>query len=185
MELQRLLNLRDVNVEELENRFKDLAQLLFQEYHIQKGNEIYDFHEIEFYYYTNGHRDAITYPRITEAGKWFFHQSGVDLTFKSDSENYGGILIKSLKHGDEIISGPLKCTWILFDVLDAFDMKQNEYPLIVHNEKTEKEIFSKKRKIDFNKDDETNQAKAKNKYKEDYLNFVHFIDAEYLFYWKK
>ena len=64
-------------------------------------------------------------------------------------------------------------------------MKQNEYPLIVHNEKTEKEIFSKKIKIDFNKDDETNQAKAKNKYKEDYLNFVHFIDAEYLFYWKK
>ena len=36
MELQSLLNLRDVNVEELENRFKDLAQLLFQEYHIQK-----------------------------------------------------------------------------------------------------------------------------------------------------
>ena len=33
MELQDLLDLRNVNIGELENRFKNIAQLLFQEYH--------------------------------------------------------------------------------------------------------------------------------------------------------
>lgn len=36
MELQDLLDLRNVNIGELENRFKNIAQLLFQEYHIKK-----------------------------------------------------------------------------------------------------------------------------------------------------
>lgn len=185
MELQDLLDLRNVNIGELENRFKNIAQLLFQEYHIKKGNDIYDFIEIEFYYYTKGHEDIITYPRTIDAGKWYFHPSGVDLSLHSDAESYGGILIKSIKHGDEIINGPLKSSWELFDAFDAFKMKSDEYPLIVHKEKTEKTILKRKRKITFNKDNDADKEKAKNRLKNDYSKFIDFLDAEYQFYVKK
>lgn len=185
MELIDLLDLKDVSIENLKNRFTEIAKLLFQEYQIKKGKEIYEFSEIEFYYYTKGHEDVITYPRTIDAGKWFFHSSGVDLSFKSDSKSYGGILIKSIKHGNETTDGPLKSSWILFDLFDAFEIKSDEYPLIVRKEKTKKNILTKKRNIKFNKDSDADNEKAKKKYKDDFQKFINFLDVEYLFYTKE
>ncbi|KAA6314585.1 hypothetical protein EZS27_034822 [termite gut metagenome] len=148
--LRKLLDLREVDVKNINQRFKEIANLLFQEYHIQKGENIkYDFLEIEFYYYTAGHEDIITYPRNEKSGRWFFHCSGVDITFESKCEDikcdcktrqpngdhFGGILIRSLlKNEKERITGPQKCTWSLFDAFDAFELKQDDLPLIVKNE---------------------------------------------------
>jgi hypothetical protein len=149
MELRESLDLSSVDVTKINQRFKEIANLLFQEYHIEKGKNIYEFLEIEFYYYTAGHEDIITYPRNEKSGKWFFHDSGVDITFGSKCEDikcpcnirkpngdyFGGILIRSLlKNGKERITGPQKCKWSLFDAFDAFELKQNELPLIIKNE---------------------------------------------------
>ncbi|SHF39083.1 hypothetical protein SAMN05444405_10833 [Bacteroides luti] len=47
-ELKEMLIIKsDVDVEA---RFKQIANALFQNYHIEKGTDIYDFLEIEFYY---------------------------------------------------------------------------------------------------------------------------------------
>ena len=81
--------------------------------------EYYSFAEIEFYYHKKGvlNRDVdnCVYPRTCEAGKFLWHDTGVDICFKSecDIENYyfGGILIRSLidKESKQIIGGPVRC----------------------------------------------------------------------------
>lgn len=102
--------------------FVELANALFNNYAIKHGDTIYRFVEIEFY-----HNKAMepkeskkrTYPRTANAGEWFFHASGVDLCFESNSELYGGILIRSLKAGDEFILGPQRVCDTLFNNFDA------------------------------------------------------------------
>ena len=65
---------------------------------------------------------------------WFFHMSGVDITFGTNDKDgnqqlmYGGILIRSIvkTQGDssplpKYICGPMKCVDELFDYIYAFD----------------------------------------------------------------
>lgn len=61
--------------------FEEIARLLMNNFVIAKGNVKYEIVEIEFYLYTPQHPDIITYPRAISAGRWYFHPSGVDLTF--------------------------------------------------------------------------------------------------------
>lgn len=70
--------------EELDNVFKDVATKLMSEFVIKKGYDIFQMVEIEFYWYSPNHRDLSVYPRKSEAGNWFLHPSGVDITLKSD-----------------------------------------------------------------------------------------------------
>ena len=126
------------------------------DYVIRKGNKSYAIVEIEFYFYSPNHRDFITYPRNTESGMWYFHNSGVDLTFKSqgvESPNkdnkktynaqnatFGGILIRGLYDLDNnntenpehrYIFGPQKCVNLLWDRVNAFQSPNDEYPVLV------------------------------------------------------
>ncbi|MDR0995019.1 MAG: hypothetical protein LBL81_01870 [Tannerella sp.] len=133
----------EMTAEQVANKFNEIANELFKYWHIEKGNDCYDFLEIEFYYYSKEHPDYITYPRDTKAGLWFFHPSGVDITFesKSDYEDgkdkpkaklddyFGGILIRSLlKNGTDIYTGPQICVNEVFDKVYAFDT--NGWPTI-------------------------------------------------------
>ena len=138
---ESLLNqLKNIPIQDCyEDYFKSIAKNMFMNYCIKKGDETYYFTSLEFYFCHNNHFDMITYPRNTEAGQWFFHQSGVDLTFKSHFTNnskfsykpsvslkddyaYGGILIKEVvkKGGDTWLKGPSITMWELFDVINAF-----------------------------------------------------------------
>ncbi len=104
---------------QISNRFKTLANLLLTQCEIVKGNFHYDFLEIEFYYYNDNHPDTTTYKRITHAGKWFTHLSGIDITFESNEQAYGGILIRSIRRNDgQVINGPLCCMIELFNDID-------------------------------------------------------------------
>lgn len=124
--------------------FKEIAVELFSNYHIQKGIRKYELLEIEFYFFSNNHKDIITYPRTSDRpGMWFFHMSGVDITFGSkvecNNEFYGGILIRSMIRTDENkpfpISGPMKCVEELFDYINAVDHNvKNDIPCIVRND---------------------------------------------------
>lgn len=133
------------------NKFKELAFALLNDFQIQKGDNRYWMTEIEFYIYTDSHRDIITYPRNCEAGMWFFHASGVDISFKSkvdlkehpkkhqmmpfltkDAE-FGGILIRGIvMEGNPSINpdGPFKVCDELFDQFNAFDLP-DVFPIIV------------------------------------------------------
>lgn len=58
----------------------------------------------------------MTIKREEEPGMWWLHEWGVDISFKSEKEYYGGILIRSLlnEKSGEYICGPKKCCWELF-----------------------------------------------------------------------
>lgn len=98
--------------------FEEIANCLIQDYHIVCGKRTFRLAEIEFYYYDksclNNEWNQKTYPRTEkEAGKLFFHYSGVDICFPSNfgSGKFGGILIRSLydESTKQYISGPLLC----------------------------------------------------------------------------
>lgn len=140
-----------------------IAKKLFNEYHIKKGDATYDFLEIEFYYFDDKHRDYITYHRTIGKGNWFFHSSGMDLSFESScvegfkktseaGENFfGGILIRGLvKDGNNAIIGPLNSCWGLFDIFSAFEPNPNELPIIERKSvENQFEIFKSQRWIPY------------------------------------
>lgn len=159
-DFKQLLKLtEDDSIENIQSRFNVLAEKLFWQFNIMKGDYIYDFLEIEFYFYNQHHKDEITYPRLTERGLWYFHPSGVDITFESDKNHFGGILIRSLLKSDkqnnalEIITGPLKCEYELFDKIDISGIDEYNIPRL--NVKripdVTNPILKRKRKIPKNK----------------------------------
>ena len=104
------------------NTFEAIADILLYKSHIKTGHGSYRILEIVFYFKNNKHNDNVTLERTEEAGVWWLHDYGVDLSFKSvESENYyGGILIRSMMPLDdnqidkEVVFGPKKCCWHLF-----------------------------------------------------------------------
>ena len=149
-----LLNLMTIpqgmSTPQIEDRFNQIAQLLFSNFAIQKQSQTYLFKEIEFYYYNDNHRDIITHPRSSEPLYWYINDfGGIDLNFQSLSEkdnthknkhqltpnsNFGGILIRQLisEDGSELLSGPLACA-NLFRHFNAIGNNSAMPKLIEHN----------------------------------------------------
>lgn len=130
--IEYLACLQDKN--EILTEFKEAAELLMNLCSIQKGEKEYEIVDIEFYMYNSHHPDVITYPRVMDMGRWFFHSSGVDLTFHSTPNRFGGILIRGIRNvnddNDQIL-GPQKCVDALWDNFNAFDNQYDtEYPII-------------------------------------------------------
>lgn len=135
---------------------KKLAKALVTEFWIRKGSQHYWITDLEFYIYTDSHRDIITYPRNCEAGCWFFHDSGVDITFKSNVEFakdlkskkskpkltkdsvFGGILLRGIDPVEPLnlpdgailkLDGPHKLCDHLFDQFNAL-AADDSFPLL-------------------------------------------------------
>ena len=121
-EFKQLLDISsEASQEDIQSCFALLAEALFRDFQIERRGEVYDFLEIEFYFWNAAHQDEITYWRQCPAGMWHFHSSGVDISFASDSKRYGGILLRSIVRVDsepEIIAGPLRLVDHLFDYWD-------------------------------------------------------------------
>ena len=119
--------LKQDDIAGIQDRCFEIAKTLFENYSVKCGDKAYRFAEIEFYYYekeescnNNFDKDwnRETYPRNKDAGKFYFHYSGVDICFQchyddieKDNEygEFGGILIRSLRDGNKILAGPLFC----------------------------------------------------------------------------
>lgn len=142
--------------------FDKIAEILLNKVAIRKGEKIFYIKEIEFYLYENNHRDIVTYPRICKAGQWFFHPSGIDISFESSvdvkSNDYelfqpilredaffGGVLIRAIYPVDKApsdackynLDGPHKVEWALFDSFDAFNEVTDFPHLIEHKHEHE------------------------------------------------
>lgn len=117
----------------IESSFADLASSLMNHFAIRKGDRYYRFVEIEFYHNLTDGGSSITYPRLAEACEYFFHKSGVDLTFKSTRDRFGGILIRSLACEDRFINGPLCVVDELFDQFTALKAPDN-FPVLVQHD---------------------------------------------------
>lgn len=168
--LEDMLSKPDIKSGKVNKTFQEIAETLMGNYIIKKREKSYAIVEIEFYLYTPHHQDFITYPRNLKAGRWFFHQSGVDLTFstigKPEEKNnskgkkyldyskcvFGGILIRGLyrfpytgnekKNFDaEYIYRPQKVVNELWDDFNAFDNDANEYPILKQASEEQKKII--------------------------------------------
>ena len=138
--------------------FDKIAKILLNKVAIRKGEKIFYIKDIEFYLYENNHRDIVTYPRICKAGQWFFHPSGIDISFESSVEVnsndyelfqpilnedafFGGVLIRAIYPADKApsdackynLDGPHKVEWALFDCFDAFN-EITDFPHLIECE---------------------------------------------------
>lgn len=154
-----------------QDAFYEIAKILLNKVAICKGQKIFYIKDIEFYLYENNHRDIVTYPRICKAGQWFFHPSGIDISFESSvdvkSNDYelfqpilredaffGGVLIRAIYPADKApadackynLDGPHKVEWALFDCFDAFNETTNFPHLIEHKHEHEIEPIPNVRK---------------------------------------
>lgn len=142
---------KGIDVNAISVQFKEIAKLLFEKYYIvvcdcNDIEHLYKFAEVEFYYCKRGGLDdeifRCTYPRTSEAGKFLWHYSGVDICFESNSDikdyYFGGILIRSLiDENDEVIGGPGRCANEL-----SFLCKRGKTPdLVLRPKEKEEEIL--------------------------------------------
>ena len=132
--LKKLMTLdANMNILEIESRFEHIAQILFSKFAIKKGEKIYMFKDIEFYFYNQNHKDIITHPRNSDALCWYINDfGGIDLNMYSSIETalrtdhkgkistkyelnenacFGGILIRQLidRSFQQVINGPWAC----------------------------------------------------------------------------
>jgi len=92
-----------------DSEFKRIAGVLFNDYCISANTVEYDILEVEFYYdYPPDHIDLFIYKKRDKnksTGGWFFHLSGMDLTFGDASKEIrGGILIRAIRRR-AVVSG--------------------------------------------------------------------------------
>ena len=158
-QLRQLMSLDDnMNTIDIEKRFEQIAKMLFESFAIQKGETMYLFKDIEFYFYNKNHRDIITHPRESRPLCWYVNDfGGIDLNFESciklenkvnskgkkvlkyvldDDAYFGGILIRQLevKESGEILNGPLACAE-LFRSYEATGYSMNkDLPLLVEHD---------------------------------------------------
>ena len=154
--LRALLNISaDMDSSQIEERFKEIALTLFNDFAIQKDSKRYLFNEIEFYFYNHLHRDIITHPRLSKALYWYVNDfGGIDINFESnisfrekedtvsskikyildDKAVFGGILIRQLVScdGKETLDGPWACAE-LFRWLDAVNQNTCQPVIVEHN----------------------------------------------------
>lgn len=146
-ELKMALSIpKDATEEYIQEQFKLLAKKLLSEYVIIKGEKTYRIIELEFYFYNKNHPDKAVYKRIIESGRWYSHLSGIDISFESREEYYGGVLIRSLVSSkNEITNGPLSSFIELFRDIDIEGKGENVPYIIRKDTNYEVNIKSTKR----------------------------------------
>ena len=118
--MNRLLEVnKSITESELDAKFPDLAKFLMGNYCIESKGKKYFINEIEFYFYGDNYDDlrtnkksTVTYSRNANAGCWYIHDYGIDLTFESNEKQKfgGGILIRTVEDKDnKVFDGPVKC----------------------------------------------------------------------------
>ena len=181
-ELRKSLVVNNLTEEELETRFKEIAENLFNNFIIKTSYGDFRFEEIEFYFHSKNHPDYIAHPRKSEPLIWYINDfGGIDINFKSEAQKqtpndpwskycwdeesyYGGILIRQLKRiSDELIlDSPLKVAE-LFRNLGCATEGNGAMPQLVYVENLPKiEYVTRKRNnLVKSKTDEDHRKKLK------------------------
>ena len=182
-------------------KFAAIAEILLKKVAIKKGNDLYYITDIEFYWFSNSHRDIITYPRNTKAGEWFFHMSGVDIAFESwvktekawlydkniltPDAKFGGVLIRGIKpvtdgkplDVKQLNDHPKNICEKLFDQFDAFGNQDGVPRLVVMEHTGELSKPDKRHNIDGKKPLEERVRQLMKNYKDSYLRPEELYDV--------
>ena len=125
-----------INEGKEEGDFKRIANDLLNKWVLKVEDALYRITELEFYY-RNGefHNDTYVHGHDLQKqkGKWYFHGSGLDLTF-GEGETHGGILIRAIYKinvGEEkYCYGPLNCILEIFSNLTSIYKPEMSFCLI-------------------------------------------------------
>lgn len=119
----------------IDDDFQRIANDLLNNRIIKVENSLYRITEIEFYYRDEARKHDDSYVHGHEMqkqkGKWYFHGSGIDITFGT-SEAFGGILIRAMVNiqSNEYFYGPLVCVQELFRNFPAISNTEINFGLI-------------------------------------------------------
>ena len=162
--------------------FIEIADILFKHVAIKKGEEIFLFADVEFYFYNKHHKDIITHPRNCDSMQWYMNDfGGIDLSFKSetkverivnekmklatkpmltDESYFGGILIRELHNAEtgERLEGPWACAE-LFRAHDALG-NIDDYPMLIEYESA-REIQDASPRLNLKRSNQKTEAKVK------------------------
>jgi hypothetical protein len=156
MESFKLLfaNFNDLDVQ---NEFQRIATSLMNEYVLIANKSKYRLAEIEFYMYEKGkHEDTFIHANVlddkkpniakilqSKMAKWYYHYSGIDITFGNIEENgsrFGGILLRGLiEVGGEPtpdLIGPLKIKNTLLNQYSGIDDTCNFLKIVEYKDLT-------------------------------------------------
>lgn len=132
--MKAALNL-DIDNSDIEKSFDRIARKLLNEYVLLANDIVFEFTEIEFYYFHEKyHPDNYTHKHMREEGEWRFHNQGIDITFKGDKNKDGGILIRGIKTDDVYVNGSRK---ILMKIFESLGKVEDENKIIL-KKKTKK-----------------------------------------------
>jgi len=101
---------------DIEGSFDRIARKLLTESVLKVNDKTLEITEIEFYYFCPDlHEDKYTHPHSFEAGKWRYHNQGLDITLQGSDIQDGGILIRGIKVGELYVNGPLKVVQKIYE----------------------------------------------------------------------
>ena len=134
------MNLK-IDNDNIEKSFNKIADELINEFELVANETIFEFTEIEFYYFHEKfHKDNYTHKHKRNEGEWRFHNQGIDITFQGDEIQDGGILIRGIMNNSEFTNGPRKILMKIFEKLGKVENK-NVISLIKKIKKTNYKIF--------------------------------------------
>lgn len=132
--MKATLNLA-IDNNKIEESFDSIAKQLFNEFELHANDTVFEFTEIEFYYFhEKNHPDNYTHEHQRDEGEWRFHNQGIDITFESKDDSDGGILIRGIKTKDNYVNGPRK---ILMKIFESLGKVEDENKIIL-KKKTKK-----------------------------------------------
>jgi len=125
-----------INESNIDSDFKRIAFDLMNNWTLRMESMLYRITEIEFYLKSETHDDTYTHGHELQKEKerWYFHGSGVDITFGT-SGFYGGILIRAIYDfkNDNYIYGPLNCVTEIFSNLKSVYETSLQFGLVPVN----------------------------------------------------
>lgn len=131
------LNLK-IDSQNLENNFERIASEIMNDWILQIENSLFRITEIEFYFKSDKHNDDYTHGHELQKkiGRWYFHGSGIDITFGNDNY-YGGILIRAIYNlgTNKYIYGPIKVVTELLSTLQNINYSTFSFGLKPDKEK--------------------------------------------------
>lgn len=108
--------------------FNRIAKEIFSSA-IKVNNHILGITEIEFYFWSDEHKDYTTHEHSRNAGEWRMHNQGLDITLQAEGNNksgqVGGILIRGIYHqsnddnkkSTQYINGPRMVLFQIFQLM--------------------------------------------------------------------
>ncbi len=127
--------------DDVQKSFTSIANELINEHELKINDKVFQFIDIEFYFFNNVHKDGFTMSHNRKLGEFEAHRYGIDISLGNSDNSYGGILIKSLLHETRIISK----SQIKNEIINNFQIGHNKIEISKKQRSTEKKLIQTER----------------------------------------